>query len=62
MNLLSRDHITPIKRLQDSYKSPINSYKSLIKRLQQNKQNARIFKFLPPMCHIRINFLSVHLN
>ena len=27
MNLLSRDHKTLIKRLQDSYKSPINSYK-----------------------------------
>ena len=53
MDLLLRDHRTPIKRLQDSYKSPINSYKSLIKRLQQNI----IFKFLPPMRHIRINFL-----
>ena len=29
------NHKTPIKRLQDSYKSPINSYKSLIKRLHQ---------------------------
>ena len=34
MNLLSRDHKTPIKRLQDSYESLINSYESPINLLR----------------------------
>ena len=45
MSLLSRDHKTPIKRLQDSYKSPINSYKSLIKRLHQDNKMLEYLNF-----------------
>ena len=42
--LSSRDYKTPIKtlikRLQHSYKFPINSYESLIKRLQDSYQDS----------------------
>ena len=38
MDFLSRDSRTPIKRLQDSYKFPIVSYRSPIKRLQHSYQ------------------------
>ena len=74
IRLLIRDYSTLIKRLQHSYKEITallsRDYSMLIKRLQHSFQqitakhnkNARIFKFLPPMRPIHINFLPVLSN
>ena len=62
MNLLSKDHKTHIKRLRDSYKSPINSDKLLIKRLQQkhNKMLEYLNFFL--LCAIFTSILYLYIR
>ena len=56
INLLSRDYSTLIKRLQDSYKSPINSYKSLVKRF--TAKHNKILEYLN-LCLLCAIFTSI---
>ena len=52
--LLSTNYSTPIKRSQHSCQQ-ITALLST--DYNKHNENARIFKFLPPMCPIHINFL-----